>query len=213
MAIAYRKLANFDSWDHENGVPKPVTPPESDLDVFSRIRAVIPEAANWFATRTIPKQLTLSTVMLNAEERAVDQKADAELQRIKRADFESQMKLSAMEGKVKLLTNEGKPICVVMLEAIWKAGTRKDPKTGKWNTEPLTSYYRGDQFTPIPADMPDALTNWAEKKSGLLQEARLFYNRDSRYTSGKNIFWHRDYANKKWIIDPEKIVELKLLLK
>jgi hypothetical protein len=99
------------------------------------------------------------------------------------------------------------------MEVTWRIGTRKDYASGKLNTKEVTSVWRGDKFTPVPLYMIDNLINYAMNKSGLLVEARLFYNRDSKYTSGKNLFWHMDFIKRIHVVPVGKIDELKLLLR
>jgi len=211
--ISQREAVKFSSWDHDNGKPVPVDPPEHDQDWSTRLIRKLPEAAAWFTTPRIPTQLTYSTAILNVDALADDQKAQHKQKLLKDDANRTAQILSVMESKVKLLTDDGKPICIVNMQITWKAGTRYDKLTKKRIPFEVKSVYRGDMFTQVPAEMPQALIDFAEKKSGRIVEAKLYLNRDSKYTSGQNIFWHMNYITQERDVHPSKLEQLKLMLR
>ncbi len=193
----FQQSQNLNAWDPDNCKPVFTDPPVHDSDFFTRLRAAVP---NYF---------TYSMTMLDAESHAKDAEQKPFRQEMQNADVQ----LALRTGDTKLFTDEGKPICIVTMEVTWKVGTHKDLKSGMLNTQEVKSVWRGDKFTAIPLQMIENLINCAFRKSGFLKSARLFYNRDSKYTSGKNLFWHFDFVQRKHVVDAGKLDELKLLLR
>jgi hypothetical protein len=193
----FHEHQSFNAWDPQKQTPVFNDPPDHDLDFFNRLRAAV------------PGRFTNSMTMLDVPD-YVQRAADKPLrQQMQKADQE----LAIRTNPVKLFTDTGKPVCIITMEVTWRIGTRKDYASGKLNTKEVTSVWRGDKFTPVPLYMIDNLINYAMNKSGLLVEARLFYNRDSKYTSGKNLFWHMDFIKRIHVVPVGKIDELKLLLR
>jgi len=187
-----------DSWDAQAQRPVFTPPPARDQDAFTRLIAAMPDLSNRIPAARTPGKLSYSTAMLNAPDAAKRQRELREEAEIRRAAEVAHAKLQLMNGSagVKLLTDEGKEICIIQGYMEYCDGT-------VW-------YPRGDKYSRYPPQMIDLLIGLFRRKAKLLREAKIFYNRDAKYV-GRNLIWHFDFRTNE--LKGDRISEIKLLLR